>query len=320
MKHDVDHIPGGLILLDGSNTITAVNQTLCDWLGLSKQDFLGHAPETRMTRASGMYYLGHVLPSLRLHGRVEEVLLSFSNAAGKDLSVMLSATSCPKPEDGFQVLVIPMQRRNLVEEQLQQARKTAEQAVAAKEEPLQEVRAMAHELEERHEELARLNSQLEQLATQDALTGLNNRRVYEREIEIHLALFRRSKLPFALILADIDWFKQFNDRFGHETGDQVLKEVGQRLSAGMRDVDTLVRMGGEEFALILPNTTLEDAALVAERKRGEIEKLNSRHGTVTLSLGVAAARNGDTKSDIYGRADRSLYKAKSEGRNQVCMS
>lgn len=319
MKHDVDHIPGGLILLDGSNTVTAVNQTLCDWLGLSKQDFLDQAPETRMTRASGMYYLGHVLPSLRLHGRVEEVLLSFSNAAGKDLPVILSGTSCSKPEAGFQLLVIPMQRRNLVEEQLQQARKIAEQAVADKEKALQELQALTRELEHRHEELARLNSQLEQLATQDALTGLNNRRVYDREIEIHLALFQRSKLPFALILADIDWFKRFNDRFGHDIGDEVLKEVGQRLSAGMRDVDTLVRMGGEEFALILPNTTLEDAALVAERKRGEIEKLDSLHGTVTLSLGVTAARDGDTKGDLYGRADRSLYKAKNQGRNRVCI-
>jgi diguanylate cyclase (GGDEF)-like protein len=307
-------------MLDRSNTVTAVNQTLCDWLGLSKQDFLGQAPEKQMSRPSGMYYLGHVLPSLRLHGRIEEVLLSFSNVAGKDLPVMMSATSCSEPEEGFQLLVIPMQRRNLVEEQLQQARKIAEQAVADKEKALQEVQALAREIEHRHEELARLNAQLEQLATQDALTGLNNRRVYEREIEIQLALFQRSKLPFALILADIDWFKQFNDRFGHDIGDQVLKEVGQRLSAGMRDIDTLVRMGGEEFALILPNTALEDAALVAERKRGEIEKLNGRHGTVTLSLGVTAVRNGDTKSDIYGRADRSLYKAKSQGRNQVCMS
>lgn len=312
-------MPGGLILLDKSNTVTMVNQTLCDWLGLSKHDFIGQSPEIRMTRASRMYYLGHVLPSLRLHGRIEEVLLSFSNAGGKDLPVMMSATSNSRSEDGFQVLVIPMQRRSLIEEQLQQARKAAEQAVADKEEALQKVQALARKLEQRQEEMAKLNTQLEQLATQDALTGLNNRRVYDRQIEIHLALFERSKLPFALILADIDWFKQFNDRFGHDSGDQVLKEVGQRLSAGMRDIDTLVRMGGEEFALILPDTTSEGAALVAERKRGEIENMNSRFGTITVSFGVAEVRTGDTKGELYGRADQSLYKAKSQGRNQVCI-
>lgn len=86
---------------------------------------------------------------------------------------------------------------------------------------------LARELEHRHEELASLNAQPKQLATQDALTSLDNRRVYNREIDIHLALFHRAKLPFALILADIDWFKEFNDRFDHDAGDRVLQEVSQ---------------------------------------------------------------------------------------------
>lgn len=275
MELDLDFIPGGLIVLDVTNRVTAVNQTLCGWLGRSRDDVLGQSPEVWMAPASRMYYLGHVLPSLRLHGRVDEAMLSFVSADGSRLPVVVSATTCRQKSDGFQLLFIPTQRRNLAEEQLQQARKAAEQAVADKDKALREVQALARELEHRHEELASLNAQLEQLATQDALTGLDNRRVYDREVEIHLALFHRTKLPFALILADIDWFKEFNDRFGHDAGDRVLQEVSQCLRSGMRDIDTLVRMGGEEFAFILPDTTASKAGLVAERKREEIEQLNT---------------------------------------------
>lgn len=317
MKLDVDFIPGGLILLDGSNTVTAVNQTLCSWLRRSQADLVGRSAEVWMTPASRMYYLGHVLPSLRLHGRIEEVLLSFTSADGIKLPVILSATKCPQSGDGYQLLALPMQRRNLVEEQLQQARKAADQAVADKEKALQDVQALARELEHRHEELATLNAQLEELATQDALTGLANRRVYDREIAIQLALFHRVKIPFALILADIDWFKQINDRFGHDAGDKVLKEVSNRLKSGLREIDTLVRMGGEEFAFILPDTKATEAALVAERKRQEIEQLDIPYGNVTLSFGVTEVRPGDTRGELYGRADTSLYQSKSQGRNQV---
>ncbi|WP_339799986.1 diguanylate cyclase [uncultured Marinobacter sp.] len=319
MQLDANHLPGGYILLDNTNTVTAINQPLCDWLGRSREDLCGRSPERWMTVASRMYYLGHVLPSLRLHQHAEEVFLSFTNATGDALPVIMNAAAMPSPGSGYQLLILPMQRRNLVEEQLQQARKTADRAVAEKDRALQELQTLASQLEQRQAELAALNVQLEQLATRDALTGLCNRRVYDREIDMNLALFKRTKRPFTLALADIDWFKQFNDDFGHGAGDQVLQEISLCLRQGMRDIDTLVRMGGEEFALILPDTTAQQAALVAERKRTEIEQYKSQYGSVTLSFGITEVRAGDTRAEIYGRADQSLYQAKRQGRNQVCV-
>lgn len=319
MQLEADHLPGGFILLDGSNNVTAVNQPLCDWLGRSMGDLVGKPPETWMTVASRVYYLGHVLPSLRLNGHAEEIFLSLTNTEGKVFPVIMNGAAMPSPEVGYQLLVLPMQRRNLVEEQLQQARKTADRAVAEKERALQDIQNLANQLEQRQAQLAALNTQLEELATRDALTGLGNRRVYDWEIDVQMALFKRTQLPFALILGDIDWFKQINDRFGHGAGDQVLQEISLELRRGLRDIDTLVRMGGEEFAIILPDTSAEQAKLVAERNRTQIEQLASQYGPVTLSFGVTAVQTDDTREEIYARADRSLYQAKRQGRNQVCV-
>ena len=319
MLIDVDIIPGGLIVLDTANKVTAVNQSLCDWLGREKADLQGHSLERWMTTASRMYYLGHVLPSLRLHGHAEEVFLSLTNTNGEVLPVILSASVCSPNSEGYQLLLLPMQRRNLIEEQLQQARKHAERAVAEKDRALQDMKALTCELELRHKELATLNQQLERLATQDALTGLDNRRVYDREMAVQFSLFRRAKHPFALIMGDIDYFKAINDSFGHDAGDQVLKDISQQLSLNKRELDTLVRIGGEEFALILPNTTVEQAFLVAERKRKKIEQFAGLYGTVTLSFGVAEVRSEDTERTLYDRADQALYNAKKSGRNQVCI-
>jgi diguanylate cyclase (GGDEF)-like protein len=314
---DVDFIPGGLVLMDPDGRVTAVNRTLCTWLGRAGEELQGQSPEVWMTTASRMYYLAHVLPSLRLHGSIEEVFLTLTSQHGKGLPVLMSASHSGSPAEGFWMLFMPVQRRSLVEEELQQARKAAEQALEEKDRALQEMQAMALELERGHRELESLNAQLEQLATQDALTGLDNRRIYDREIEIHLALFQRARLPFSLVLADIDWFKDFNDRYGHEAGDRVLQDVSRCLASGMRDIDTLVRMGGEEFAFILPDTTAKNAALVAERKRRDIEQLDTPYGRVTLSFGVTEVHPGDTRGELYGRADLCLYQAKSDGRNRV---
>lgn len=317
MLIDVDFIPGGLIVLDNANKVLSVNQSLCDWLGRTKADLEGQSPERWMTLASRMYYLGHVLPSLRLHSRAEEVFLSFTNTNGEVLPVILNASGCAIGGDGYQLLILPMQRRNLIEQQLQQARKVAELAVAEKAQALQDLQALTQELELRHLELAALNQQLERLATQDALTGLDNRRVYDRELACQLALFQRTGQPLCLIVADIDHFKLVNDNFGHDVGDQVLKEIGQQLRLNKRDFDTLARIGGEEFAFILPDTSVEQAVKVAERKRQAIEQFTGQYCKVTLSFGVAQVRSVDNERTLYERADQALYQAKKAGRNQV---
>ncbi|MBX3170169.1 MAG: diguanylate cyclase [Candidatus Eremiobacteraeota bacterium] len=164
--------------------------------------------------------------------------------------------------------------------------------------------------------------QLIEIATTDALTGVSNRRHFLDLCERELAKTRRYKTPLSLIILDIDHFKKFNDTYGHDVGDDVLRTVAQALKHELRTEDILARYGGEEFVVLLPETPLGDAlSVAAERLRKRIENtpLETVHGSlkITISLGVATfseARN-DIRT-ILKRADEGLYAAKQRGRNQ----
>jgi len=123
-------------------------------------------------------------------------------------------------------------------------------------------------------------------------------------------------------MLDIDLFKVYNDTFGHLAGDGILREVGESIRMSIRNVDIAFRYGGEEFAIILPETPLENAYIVGERIRERIEKITSAEAmTVTASLGIAYwATDSVTKEEIIGRADAALYLAKRTGRNKTCLS
>jgi diguanylate cyclase (GGDEF)-like protein len=160
-------------------------------------------------------------------------------------------------------------------------------------------------------------------AERDALTGLANRRVFEREIAAESARFDRYGRPVSLVVLDVDHFKSVNDRFGHEAGDAVLRAVATTLRAGVRDADTVTRLGGEEFAVLLPETTLDAAIDLAERLRHRVQQLNEQwSGTqipVTLSAGVAACPQCvRLPRELVRSADAALYRAKETGRNRVC--
>jgi diguanylate cyclase len=130
--------------------------------------------------------------------------------------------------------------------------------------------------------------------------------------------------PLSLLIADIDHFKKFNDTFGHQVGDKVLRTVGRSLKDGVKGRDTAARYGGEEFAVILPQTPMSGALAVAEQIRGGLagrklvdKRSGDDYGRVTLSIGAAEYRSGESAADLIGRADAALYRAKENGRNRV---
>ena len=162
----------------------------------------------------------------------------------------------------------------------------------------------------------------------DAVTGIPNRRFFDRRLAEEIGRWKRRNEPLALILADIDHFKQVNDRYGHQAGDSTLALVAQWLGEGLRGCDVLARFGGEEFVLLLPNTTSLQASMIAERLRQRIAGAavaleGGASLTVTASFGVAAiteekaVERRDAATTIVRRADRALYAAKSGGRNRV---
>lgn len=167
------------------------------------------------------------------------------------------------------------------------------------------------------------------LADHDSLTGLHNRRSFNRQLERLWRLAQRNELNLALLICDIDHFKAYNDHYGHQAGDYVLQRVGQLLAqVGRRPLDMAVRLGGEEFAVLLYDITPAEAQQRAESLRAALEGLQIVHQAsltaplVTLSVGVACLQPapGGAPTQLYERADRALYVAKGAGRNQVAMA
>ncbi|RLJ70784.1 diguanylate cyclase (GGDEF)-like protein [Hydrogenivirga caldilitoris] len=162
-----------------------------------------------------------------------------------------------------------------------------------------------------------LIKELKFLAEIDTLTGVYNRRKIEEILEGEIERSKRYGNPLSVILIDIDNFKQLNDTYGHQTGDMVLKEIVSVIRESLRKTDYLGRLGGEEFLVILPETTPERAKLVAERIRKDIENLDLRVGKITVSAGVTGLKKGDTVETLMNRVDRAMYLAKEKGKNRT---
>ena len=176
------------------------------------------------------------------------------------------------------------------------------------------------------EELASLNKELKSLSFLDGLTGIANRRMFDTTLEIEWNHAQRDKQPLSLIMIDIDFFKQYNDTYGHTQGDNCLKIVANTLSFVLkRTVDLAARYGGEEFAILLPNTNTKQASIIAQKCRTEIIEQNILHesskisGVVTISIGVSSIipTGSMEPSILINNSDRLLYKAKNKGRNRV---
>lgn len=171
-----------------------------------------------------------------------------------------------------------------------------------------------------------LRDELRNQSTKDALTGLYNRRYFLESMHAELARAQRTDGEFSIISFDADKFKSYNDNHGHDAGDLVLRAISTRLSEILTKGEVLCRTGGEEFSVILPETGMETAAEVAQELRMAVENLKIRYEgktlpTVTISSGVATyPQSGERLQEIIKRADEALYKAKANGRNQVCLA
>jgi diguanylate cyclase (GGDEF)-like protein/PAS domain S-box-containing protein len=167
-------------------------------------------------------------------------------------------------------------------------------------------------------ERKQLESELEILATTDRLTQTYNRLKFEEIIRKEIEMARRYGHLLSIIILDIDHFKKVNDTYGHIAGDNVLKAVAGIVKETIRETDTLVRWGGEEFIIITPGTSLEGATELAERIRAAVENFDfDQVKSVRISLGVTQFREHDTENTLLRRADDAMYTAKKKGRNRV---
>jgi diguanylate cyclase (GGDEF)-like protein len=166
-----------------------------------------------------------------------------------------------------------------------------------------------------------IRKELKELTLVDPLTGLYNRRYYN--ILMSEQALKRERNPLYALVIDIDFFKKLNDTYGHDFGDYVLKKASEIFKENVRPFDDIVRMGGEEFLVILRDTEVYDAINVAERLRNSIEECRFIKGrkmsNVTISIGVAKYKSGDSADELFEKADIALYQSKENGRNRVTL-
>jgi len=213
-------------------------------------------------------------------------------------------------------------------ELLARIRSHAKSYIAQKErdEAFRNLSQMREQLEKMNNELARSNRELQRLSSMDGLTGLANRRQFDETLEQEWQRAIRTNMPLSLIFLDIDFFKRYNDHYGHQAGDDCLKEVAEAMQKTVhRPADLVSRYGGEEFVMILPDTTSEGALAVAEKVLAGITDLRIPHANsavadhLTLSIGVATAspQESSRPAELIEAADKMLYRAKDQGRNRI---
>lgn len=186
---------------------------------------------------------------------------------------------------------------------------------------------LEEKLQNSSHEMTKMRTDMQHLKEEsvtDTLTNIPNRRAFDNALKAAAVEAMEKAKPLSLVMIDIDHFKIFNDTFGHQVGDQVLRLVARTLSEGLRPNELLSRYGGEEFAVIVPSSKLRDAEKLADKLRERIaakdiinQSKNEKLGRLSISLGVSQLSPGESLSQFIDRADRALYKAKAAGRNRV---
>lgn len=174
-------------------------------------------------------------------------------------------------------------------------------------------------LSDAYELLEKRTEELDRISHTDALTMIHNRLRLDEALTAEVNRFKRYRTPFSLIISDIDFFKRINDKYGHPVGDRILIDLCKLISEQLRSTDIFGRWGGEEFMILCPATTKEEAIITAEKLRRAIEETYFEPvGHMTVSFGVTMVEEGDGEKELVSRADKQLYRAKREGRNRVC--
>ena len=279
-----DHAPCGYHSLDKEGRIVRMNQTELGWLGRSLEEVLGR-PYTDFLSEQSQQVFRERFPEFARDGYIRDLEMELIKGTGSPMPILISATAIRDAQGNF------LASRTTVFDNTEQKMNEA---------------------------------QLERLARTDVLTSLSNRRDFYERAQQEVARAKRSGKAFSLMLLDVDFFKKINDQYGHAGGDEVLRRLSRVLSDLLREVDTPARLGGEEFVVLMPETPLEGARLVAERVRAGMEATvvelgDGRLIRFTVSIGLAQWADGEDDIDVpLHRADEALYRAKAGGRNQVC--
>lgn len=265
----------------------------------------------------------HGIRSTGRFQRVQRILENRYHMASGQIEALIDAVACRSVEAMSNFDVDPGEMKPY-SEMLQDANAELGRLNISYEHLVIELKRAKEEAEKLARELQTANVKLRDMAVRDGLTGLFNHRYFHDLLETEFRRAVRYKRTYALVMFDLDHFKQVNDTHGHITGDEVLKQVGQMVSEHNRASDLAARYGGEEFALLLPETPLKGAVIMAERLRQRVEKTSfgsrKQPVNITISIGISVLTPEMTlkdKSQLVAAADKALYKSKRGGRNKI---
>ena len=285
----LDMLPGGVLVTTLGREVRFANAFFRTDLGLDETTLIGAQIETLLTPASRVFYDTYLAPLLLAEGRCDEVQFNLASGTGAHIPVVACLRRADAPEPLVFWCIMRAENRSKMYEELVKAQ----------------------------EDLNSHARRMQDLASTDSLTGMPNRREFERRTRRDLRSADRSSHPVALVMIDIDHFKSFNDNHGHAAGDDVLRQFGATLMAIARNGETVARLGGEEFACCLYNADHHAAAAFAARVHASLRALSVEDRAITVSIGIAVREAGGSRDllALLKLADIALYAAKSAGRN-----
>ena len=291
----------GLIVVNKNQKIVLANQVFQAVSGKTEKDLIGQDADSVARDAMNLSAVSGATPwEKALQGESIRGRLVTGTRAGETAAYVVNATPILDDKGVNRGAIASFEDVTLLER-----KKDA-------------LEAMVVELDASSSEIKRQNRELELLATRDPMTNCLNRRAFFELFDQHYENAQQHRLPIAAFMVDIDHFKLINDNHGHATGDDVLIRVADLLRSKVRETDVVCRYGGEEFSILLPNTSIDQAYIVAEKIRAGIEELNPAGIAITTSLGVSAlSENPESPEDMLEQADKCLYVAKRNGRNRV---
>ncbi len=319
MDIQLDKAPCGYFSISDSGVIQSANQTFADMLRTKREELLDKHIETTLSVTNKMFFHTYFYPYIQLYGHVDEMYISFRTADSGNIPVLLNGVRQQRDGiTGIDCVVVMMKKRIEHEKDILDTKSKLEELYRATREANQQLEALHSEYERKQQELIALNDQLETTASTDPLTGLRNRRFFQKSLNAVIERCRELQQPFSLLIIDIDHFKSINDTYGHPVGDLVLTALAQKLQALSGENDVVARYGGEEFVIILPGASCETALQAAEayRQAAAAAPLGGQY-SITISIGAATAASDVTEQEILHQADTALYAAKSGGRNRV---
>jgi diguanylate cyclase len=264
----------------------------------------------------------------RKNGRVERAPETRESRFDRELAAALKLIQTHLVASGqYSESLVAANRSLHVSASPEKIRAITRALVEANEKMRRETTELSQSLEKSRQQVAELNSRLieaEQMGMRDPLTDLANRRSFDANLTKEIAEARARGTPMCLIMADLDHFKKINDNFGHPFGDRVLQRFAELLTRNIKGRDTAARIGGEEFAILLPQTTLAAAAVLVEQIRSKLEaqqwknvQSGQQFSGITASFGIAGLDGKEDAQSLIKRADALLYDAKRGGRNRV---